>query len=94
MRTAAPADMSTMSYSSPTDAGLMSDAERAALAKEMGYLKIGKELPDGVTLNTIVQSMPKEVGGRGYLLAHAAPHACKHAIGQPAAVHMSQLWPR
>lgn len=44
-----------------TDAGLVSDEERAALAKEMGYTKIGKELPDHVTLNTIVQTLPKEV---------------------------------
>lgn len=44
--------------------GKMSDADRAALAKELGYLKIGKELPDDVTLSDIVKSMPKEVRNR------------------------------
>ena len=39
----------------------ISDDERHALAKELGYRKIGKELPDGVSLNDVVQSMPKEV---------------------------------
>jgi hypothetical protein len=38
------------------------DAERQALATELGYRKIGKELPDNISLNDVVQSMPKEVG--------------------------------
>lgn len=42
--------------------GQLSDAERATLAKELGYTKIGKELPDDVTLTDIVKSMPPEVG--------------------------------
>jgi len=50
-----------MTITDPTKAGFMSDEERAALAAKLGYKKIGKELPDNVTLNTIVQSMPKEV---------------------------------
>jgi omega-6 fatty acid desaturase (delta-12 desaturase) len=37
-----------------------SDAERAELAKEMGYLQIGREVPDSVTLTDIVRSMPQE----------------------------------
>jgi omega-6 fatty acid desaturase (delta-12 desaturase) len=40
----------------------LTDDERAALAKELGYTKIGKELPDGVTLTDIVKSMPPQVG--------------------------------
>ena len=39
----------------------LSDVQRQALATELGYEKIGKELPDGVSLNDIVQSLPKEV---------------------------------
>lgn len=39
----------------------LSDAERANLAKELGYSKIGKELPDSVSLNDVVKSMPAEV---------------------------------
>lgn len=39
----------------------LSDAERAQLAKELGYQRIGAELPDGVTLTDIVKSMPQEV---------------------------------
>lgn len=41
--------------------GQMSDEQRAALAKEWGYTKIGKELPDNVTLTDIIKSMPAEV---------------------------------
>lgn len=39
----------------------MSDVERAEIAKKYGYEKIGKELPDGVTLTDIIKSMPSEV---------------------------------
>jgi omega-6 fatty acid desaturase (delta-12 desaturase) len=39
----------------------MTDAERAAYARQLGYTKIGKELPDDVTLTQIIKSMPKEV---------------------------------
>ena len=39
----------------------LSDAERAAYAAEIGFNHIGKELPDGVQLSDVVQSMPKEV---------------------------------
>lgn len=37
-----------------------SDEERAQLAKELGYIQIGKEVPNSVTLTDIVNSMPKE----------------------------------
>lgn len=39
----------------------LTDEERAQLAKELGYRKIGKELPSNVTLTDIVKSMPPEV---------------------------------
>lgn len=39
----------------------LTDAERADLAKKLGYTKIGKELPDEVTLQDIIKSMPAEV---------------------------------
>jgi omega-6 fatty acid desaturase (delta-12 desaturase) len=52
----------------------MTDEDRAALAKEMGYNRIGKELPDDVTLGNIVQSMPKDVG-------------IEHQIGNACGVH-------
>jgi hypothetical protein len=38
----------------------MNDEERAALAKQLGYTKIGKELPDDVTLQGIIKSLPNE----------------------------------
>ena len=41
--------------------GQLSDAERQKLAHQYGYRKIGKQLPDGVTLSQIVKSMPSEV---------------------------------
>lgn len=43
----------------------LTDEERAQLAKELGYIKIGKELPDGVTLGDITKTMPPEVGEAG-----------------------------
>lgn len=39
----------------------LTDEQRKQLAESLGYRTIGKELPDGVTLGTIVKSMPKEV---------------------------------
>jgi len=39
----------------------MTDQQRAALATELGYKTIGKELPDGVSLTDIVRTMPPEV---------------------------------
>ena len=39
----------------------LSDAERAALAEQLGYRSIGKDLPDDVTLSKVVSSMPKDV---------------------------------
>ena len=41
--------------------GQLSDAERQQLAHQYGYSKIGKQLPDGVTLSQIVKSMPSQV---------------------------------
>lgn len=39
----------------------VSDEQRSALAKEMGYLKIGKPLPDEVNLAKVIGSLPKSV---------------------------------
>ena len=39
----------------------LEDVERQKLAKQTGYRSIGKEIPKGVTLSQIVQSLPKEV---------------------------------
>ncbi len=39
----------------------LSSKEREALAEELGYRKIGAELPDGVSLSNIIQSLPSEV---------------------------------
>ena len=54
----------------------MTDAERKALAEEVGFKCIGKELDDKVTLTEIVKSMPAEVskpvgwGGTMHHLMH------------------------
>lgn len=45
----------------PASMDELTDGERAQLAKDLGYTKIGKELPDSVTLNQIVKSLPPEV---------------------------------
>lgn len=65
----------------------LSDAQRAALAAEMGYERIGKELPDSVTLNEIVRSLPKEVfeldhgkAWRAVLTSIASMSACLYLI--------------
>lgn len=39
----------------------LSDSERQQVAQQYGYSKIGKQLPEGVTLSQIVKSMPSEV---------------------------------
>lgn len=39
----------------------VTDEQRAALAREMGYETIGKPLPDYVTLQKVINSMPKSV---------------------------------
>ncbi len=39
----------------------LDDETRAAVAEQLGYRSIGKELPDGVTLGQIVKSMPSDV---------------------------------
>jgi len=71
----------------PASMNDISDAERHSLAKELGYRKIGKELPDGVTLNDVVQSMPKEVfeldhgkAWRAVLTSIASMSACLYLI--------------
>lgn len=56
-RSAAVAEVSAL----PT----MTDEERAALAQKLGYRSIGKELPDSVTLQDVIKSMPEEVRQRG-----------------------------
>eukprot|EP00889_Picochlorum_renovo_P007913 jgi/Picre1/34943/NNA_002409.t1 len=53
---AAPIQVEQMS-----NVGYMSDEERAALAKQLGYRSIGKELPDDVTLSDVIKSLPEEV---------------------------------
>ena len=37
----------------------MSDAERAAMAAELGYKQIGKEVPASVSLTDVVKTMPQ-----------------------------------
>ena len=39
----------------------MTDAERAELAEKLGYRSIGAELPDEVTLQDVIKSLPSEV---------------------------------
>lgn len=39
----------------------MTDVERAELAEQLGYRKIGKELPNDVTLQDVIKSLPEEV---------------------------------
>ena len=39
----------------------LTDPERAALAEQLGFRKIGKELPDEVTLQDVIKSMPSQV---------------------------------
>ena len=48
--------------SCPPQVGQLGDDERKALAEKFGFRSIGKELPDSVTLQDIIKSMPPEVG--------------------------------
>lgn len=45
----------------PVDIQLMSDEERQAIAAKYGYDKIGKPVPDSVTLGDVQRSLPAEV---------------------------------
>ena len=51
----------------------LSDSERQQVAHQYGYSRIGKTLPDGVTLSQIVKSMPSQV-------VHRFAVACYHAL--------------
>ena len=39
----------------------MTDEERTAYAHSMGYRQIGKDLPDNVTLQQVISTLPKTV---------------------------------
>lgn len=51
----------TPSTRTPPTCHQHTQAQRADLAAETGYTKIGKDLPDSVTLTQIIKSMPAEV---------------------------------
>jgi len=53
--------MQTKSTVGGTITADVTDEQRAALAKEMGYETIGKPLPDDITLQKVINSMPKKV---------------------------------
>ena len=53
------ANAAAVSLSVPVEQ--LSDSERQQVANQYGYTKIGKKLPEGVTLSQIVKSMPSEV---------------------------------
>ncbi|KIY91887.1 omega-6-FAD, chloroplast isoform [Monoraphidium neglectum] len=38
----------------------LSDADRAQMAKELGYIQIGREVPSSYSLTDVVKSMPQE----------------------------------
>lgn len=42
----------------------LSDKQRAALAEELGYRQIGKDLPEDITLQRVISSLPKDVRPR------------------------------
>lgn len=80
------ANVATTMTTPMVSVGTMSDEDRAALAQQLGYKSIGKELPDGVTLTEIVKSMPPEVRGREQNrggLARAAAGGGHHAYARP-----------
>lgn len=44
-----------------TPVEIFEERERQRIAEETGYRQIGKELPEGVTLNQVIQTLPKTV---------------------------------
>lgn len=72
----------------------LSDSERQQVAHQYGYSRIGKTLPDGVTLSQIVKSMPSQVVQR---FAVACYHALKVRyifIGHIRVCVLTTLWLR
>lgn len=55
------AAVSAPAPSVPADVGSLPDAERAALAEELGYRSVGADLPSNVTLTDVISSLPKSV---------------------------------
>lgn len=45
----------------PADVGSLPQADRSALAEELGYRSIGADLPSNVSLTDVISSMPKSV---------------------------------
>ena len=69
--------------SCPPQVGQLSDDERKALAEKFGFRSIGKELPDSVTLQDVIKSMPPEVGRRGVCPEFA--DSARHELPAPPA---------
>lgn len=57
----------------------LSDEERSALAERLGYRSIGAQLPEGVTLSKIINSLPKDVSTQPDVLA-SQQAACLYAV--------------
>ena len=55
------AAVSAPAPSVPADVGSLPQADRAALAEELGYRSIGADLPSNVTLTDVISSLPKSV---------------------------------
>lgn len=72
---AAAADLPTVPA---TQVPFLSDPERKAYAESIGFKTVGKHLPDDVTLQQVIQSMPPEVGATSW----AAPQWHIAAEGQ------------
>ena len=55
------AAVSAPAPSVPADVGSLPQADRSALAEELGYRSIGADLPSNVTLTDVISSLPKSV---------------------------------
>ncbi len=74
------AAVSAPAPSVPADVGSLPQADRSALAEELGYRSIGADLPSNVTLTDVISSLPKSVRScpaltRAALTADTPQHA-------------------
>lgn len=70
----------------------MSDEDRAALAEQLGYTKIGKELPDDVTLQGIIKSLPDEASRPWARCAACSLHPAPAVANKPCLMTFVQVF--
>ena len=70
----------------PNPVAGLSDEQRAALAQELGYRQIGKDLPSDVTLQRVISTLPKDVS-----ICFVSPTSCSSSELQSHCINVPLL---